>query len=398
MSPARMASAGDAATSKNPASPPRKIIPLGRLPLPVNLLGAEIAKTTVLDPYGDLTLLVGPEDADEPDIFEFKVCAASLWRTSQIWKAMLFGPWLESRPEDPGQQWTVRLSSVKPIPLLVLLGIIHNKFEHVPMQLDVPSLNDVMMVVDYYDLAHSIRPLALAWSQAVRSDLRHPKFNLENFVALPNVAWALGDAEAMSTVLIYLVTASGVDSEGELTFPGPKDKQATAELVNQTSIWPGELRETVRELRLSFVKEYIDILNHEIGILFDEGGCNTRPSSTRCGNAALGALWKQLRQLGISQLPVDATNYPGSADQISELLYSSFARENYPHGHGNCARRDNIRDEIELIARQHFEHGDLLSGYEQSLLHRRRLLGLQQEPDVGEEESTDDGAYCTMFS
>ncbi len=49
----------------------------------------------VVDPEGDLSLLVGAElPGAEPLIFQ--VCSAALRRASPVWKAMLSGPWVHT--------------------------------------------------------------------------------------------------------------------------------------------------------------------------------------------------------------------------------------------------------------------------------------------------------------
>lgn len=60
-----------------------------------------------MDPDGDMLLRIGSE-VNEPTS-DFIVCSASLRRASPVWKAMLFGPWLESKP------------------------VVHSKFEMIPM-------------------------------------------------------------------------------------------------------------------------------------------------------------------------------------------------------------------------------------------------------------------------
>lgn len=116
-----------------------------------------------IDPDGDLLLKVGLALGKE---HEFKVCSSAMRRASPAWKAMLYGPWKESRPV--GDDWVVELPEEDPAPLRIILGMVHGKFELVPRHVSLAQLYDILIPMDKYDMVHMIQPWAHGWVEAVR--------------------------------------------------------------------------------------------------------------------------------------------------------------------------------------------------------------------------------------
>jgi hypothetical protein len=82
----------------------------------------------VLDPRGDLTLLVGQEGK-----VGFLVCSRALARSSPYWENMLYGPFEEGKDQQrDGTRWTVDLPEDNPDALRVCLRAVHCKFDIIP--------------------------------------------------------------------------------------------------------------------------------------------------------------------------------------------------------------------------------------------------------------------------
>ncbi|KAK4193210.1 hypothetical protein QBC35DRAFT_543089 [Podospora australis] len=118
-----------------------------------------------MDPDGDLLLIVGnptimsPNVGSEEAAATFRVCSSALRRQSPVWKAMLFGPWKESKPTD-GSEWIVKLPNDKLSAMKVLLAIVHGRFEDIPGPMSIFQLDDLVILLDKYDMFKIIRPWA----------------------------------------------------------------------------------------------------------------------------------------------------------------------------------------------------------------------------------------------
>lgn len=120
-----------------------------------------------LDNHGDLLLHVGAPKNDCVKSQGFKVCSATMRRTSLVWEKMLFGPWKESKPSNG--DWIVNLPGDKPWPTGLLLRIAHGRFAAIPNTLSLSQLCDILIVADKYDVVHLIQPWANSWSWVVRN-------------------------------------------------------------------------------------------------------------------------------------------------------------------------------------------------------------------------------------
>ncbi|KAK4193214.1 hypothetical protein QBC35DRAFT_468892 [Podospora australis] len=105
--------------------------------------------TKILDPDGDLKIAVGADHST--DEHTFRVCSATMRRASPVWKAMLFGPWVEAKPKN-GDPWSVKLPDDDPEALGVLLAIVHGQNQHelFPKFMTLELLYDILIVSDKY--------------------------------------------------------------------------------------------------------------------------------------------------------------------------------------------------------------------------------------------------------
>jgi hypothetical protein len=164
--------------------------------------------TMDMDPDGDLILRVGSE-SDDPaaKITDFKVCSAALRRNSPVFKAMLYGPWTESkRLENSESQWVVSLPEDDPSGMEVILNIVHGNFDKVQATPGARVLYDVVITADKYDMFRCLRPWASDWRKEVvqnQGGICKPLF--------VHVAWELGDQSSYVSGLRDLALRSCLD-------------------------------------------------------------------------------------------------------------------------------------------------------------------------------------------
>ena len=110
--------------------------------------------TVHVDPSGNLTLIVGPEDNQKT----FTVSSAAMCLASPVWRAMLDpkGHFLEAHSSDR----KVSFPDDNPEALLLLLNVIHLQFLKVPQTLPTEELYEVAVLCDKYDTVTVVRPVS----------------------------------------------------------------------------------------------------------------------------------------------------------------------------------------------------------------------------------------------
>lgn len=155
---------------------------------------------TSIDPDGDLYLRVGQKHAG--DTRDFKVCSATMRRSSPVWKSMLFGPWTEAKPAQG--DWIVELPEDSAEILNILLSIILGRFEVVPKDISLGLLYDILIVTDKYDMISVVRPWADNWVRAVKkSDPTRP-FGYIQLMRIHS-AWELGCDDVVDEGMIDFI-------------------------------------------------------------------------------------------------------------------------------------------------------------------------------------------------
>jgi len=218
----------------------------------------------IIDPDGDLTLLVGEarynhkptalrqdsliddilleenqvsEDAggntsdgadDEiPNVNEvpvsYIVCSKTVARASRAWKRLLYGGFAESKPASHStpSDWVVKLPHDNPESMEIILNIIHSRFGSLPPLADgdnIEQLYQLTILTDKYDLTALLQPWAPAW-------LSWPKKRLQNTILKPSVleleriswiAWQLGDRKSFNQIFETLILACSIDTAQNL--------------------------------------------------------------------------------------------------------------------------------------------------------------------------------------
>lgn len=147
------------------------------------------------DPDGDLILYVG----QDLNTKKYQVCSKTLSRSSVVFKRMLYGPFLESRPMD-GSEWIVELPDDDAAAMAVLLSIIHGLFHLTPKTLPLKELYNLLTVTEKYDATDRLRPWAASWLKAVKDQQEGPW--------LLGVAWELGAIDLFQRMMARIAENS----------------------------------------------------------------------------------------------------------------------------------------------------------------------------------------------
>lgn len=165
------------------------------------------------DPDGNLTLLVGPTKQS------FRVCSRTVSRSSPVFRKMLNGPWIESKPAN-AQDWIVELPEDDEEALALVLHIIHAQFDVIKPTLETSELFWVCVIVNKYDLVHALRPWARAWCEDLDTEYADDR--------LLWIGWVLGCGE------FFIGTASEVLVAAE-TIPSNSSSEGKPVLVTERS-------------------------------------------------------------------------------------------------------------------------------------------------------------------
>ncbi|TLD15578.1 uncharacterized protein PgNI_00586 [Pyricularia grisea] len=175
--------------------------PLGSLFMPASANPIPSASTVIFDPAGDLHLQVG-------FMHSFQVDSHSLCRHSSVFKAMLTGPWLESRPAEG--KWIVKLPEDSPRGLEVLLNIVHGRFDLVPKTLANDHLFDVCVEADKRDMIKTLGPWTANWILNVRNNQDYC------FLKTVFIAWVLGMKKLFTELVTYLLWNCYIQKNGSI--------------------------------------------------------------------------------------------------------------------------------------------------------------------------------------
>ena len=159
-------------THPPPACPSRITdLPLSARNVRADKTKCEMGSTTdaknleILDPRGDLTLLVGEDGAG------FQVCSRTLARSSHFWAVLLYGQFSEGKAQQTGHGWQSSLPEDDPEALRVLLLAIHGKFQEMPKSLTLNELANLTVAADKYDMTCSLRPFWPGWLESPTVDI-----------------------------------------------------------------------------------------------------------------------------------------------------------------------------------------------------------------------------------
>lgn len=176
-------------------------------------------QTIVLHDFGDVTLLVGTGETQQPVL----TSSSTLRLASPVWRAMF------------GQRWAESESSEVPFPdddveaMLLVLRIAHLRFQELPQKhgISFNSLLNLAFVCDKYDLVRMVRPFLdlHCWAQPFLH-MTDPKTCQPAWLF---IAWTFGYSEsfdALAKRLVRAVATSDMDGRTIVGVTGGPELQA----------------------------------------------------------------------------------------------------------------------------------------------------------------------------
>ncbi|KAK8001279.1 hypothetical protein PG991_013501 [Apiospora marii] len=256
-----------------------------------------------LDDDGDLLLRVGTtmctslqvcsDGTHDHDVAHtFRVCSRTMARASLVWKKMLFSGFAESKPKDG--DWIVSLPEDSPEAMSTLLGIIHAKFDGVPMLnhiITTQHLFEVTVLTDKYDLTHILRPWSRYWLDCVWDDA---SYNFLSNLELLWITWELGDQARFASTASFLA------------------QHIKMEATVKNSLTPPEVPEIILKLHYDTVESLLRPFERLLRLLPDE------PS----GIALYGETVYNCRAR--HPLPVHQNDSGGSSKQCNLVMLEYF--------------------------------------------------------------------------
>ncbi|CAJ2510826.1 Uu.00g064510.m01.CDS01 [Anthostomella pinea] len=180
---------------------------------------------------GDLILEVGDvqcyhivkqeEPAQRTRRAVFEVCSKTLSHSSPVMKEMMCRGIAESN-SNGDQQWELDLREDDPEGLVVLLNIMHLRFDLVPTNaMDLEALYHIAVLAYKYDLAHLLRPWRGSWAHVMSEECEDFRFckktspngNLEKRVLID---WVIRSRAQLNNCARCLAWNSGVGEHGAL--------------------------------------------------------------------------------------------------------------------------------------------------------------------------------------
>ncbi|KAF5570767.1 hypothetical protein FPHYL_955 [Fusarium phyllophilum] len=171
--------------------------------------GASSPDTIVFDDNGDLWLTVGSASSSKV----LHVDSNALCRASKVFRAMLRGSFSDSKPANNLHRWEVRLPEDNPEAFVVLMDIVHANFDHAPLDLKPQELYNICVLTNKYDMTKTLRPMATAWYQRLKSMCQRSK-KMQAYSKNLFVAWELGCQGAVEEMLQDIAEKCHVDEFG----------------------------------------------------------------------------------------------------------------------------------------------------------------------------------------
>ena len=157
------------------------------------------------DDDGDLTLIVGPLEQ------HFLVCSRALSRTSAVFKTMLHGPFMNSRPSSAVGPWVLTLPHDNENSARLVVEIIHAELDNIPTELTLRELYEALIFADKYDMLKVLRPWVKTWITFLS-----PLDASKDISTALGVASKLGSIKTVVALAERLILRSGVDEKGLL--------------------------------------------------------------------------------------------------------------------------------------------------------------------------------------
>lgn len=182
-----------------------------------------------LDKDGDVILIVGKEVG----LYRrFLVDSDALARASCVFKAMLFGPFLEGKDQNKADSWSVELPVDDPYAFEIILRIVHAKFNHnifsyTGQRPDLSLASHICTQTEKYMMKDLLLPFARKWFaypkqlSCERNQRMKGQFDADEHLHRLSVSVTVGDS-AMFWKCLGIYAMSTACRDGELVFMGAR--------------------------------------------------------------------------------------------------------------------------------------------------------------------------------
>ncbi|KAH7273193.1 hypothetical protein MRS44_003691 [Fusarium solani] len=223
----------------------------------------ELADVHGLKPY---------DENSQPVEIRFRVSSAHLILASPVFKAMLDGPFSETVRNERGL-YEIKAFEWNAEALLILLDIIHGHHRSAPKAVDLNMLEQIALLVDYYQCHEIVEVFADKWVAAHRDAI--PQEYSKSCLSWMFVAWVFSANDLFNSMVSVSVKHSRSPVQTNLPIPNT-------------------ILEKVESRRQSLIDQIIDNLYGMLESLWaTTDGCRAE-----CSCMLLGSLMKQMREGG----------------------------------------------------------------------------------------------------
>ncbi|EAQ83160.1 predicted protein [Chaetomium globosum CBS 148.51] len=321
----------------------------------------EDMESVVLDKQGRLFIDVVGADREAPHhkrTYRHRVSLEAMARASPKWKETIFGPEGQRQQPTDEEKWIIQLPDDEPLPITILLALIHEQPKWVPRwhddtddtDLDTDTDTDTetdtagvctqiaktVATADKYGVLPLLRPFVRDWLAHARprfkahtqGDGRVLKSLDPNAVHRLEVAWQLGAVKLVKEHISRIALASG----SKLDVLGQLPTEAN-DAVGILASFP-ELRSVVAKCRSAAVEQILAFFHGLFADLRGEkGNCKVDEDETdlvfeeaeeraACDMWILEYISKRREALEklIGEIPEEAKNYHGSTHRLLNTI------------------------------------------------------------------------------
>ncbi|KAF5012934.1 hypothetical protein FDECE_1045 [Fusarium decemcellulare] len=242
----------------------------------------------------DIRELKPDEDKTQSIEIRFRVSSPHLILASPVFKAMLDGPFSEGVRNERGF-YEIKAFEWSAEALLILLNIIHGHHRSTPKTVDVSLLEQVAVLVDYYQCHEIVEVFADKWMAAHQDAF--PKDYGNACMSWMFFAWVFSDEKLFKTMVSIAVRFSREPLQTSLPLPNTivgKSRIIHFILSEPSNAHPEKL-ESRRQFLINQVIDNVYGMLESLWATID--GC-----SVECSCMLLGSLMKQMRAHGL-QIP-----------------------------------------------------------------------------------------------
>ncbi|RBR24097.1 uncharacterized protein FIESC28_03096 [Fusarium coffeatum] len=234
-----------------------------------------------------ITSLQPYQENGNPNEIQFRVSTKHLCIASPVFNRMIKGNFQESQPNDVGLL-EIRASDWNTRAFLILLDIIHGHHSQVPRNLDLDTVAQIGLLVDYYDCLEIVQVFFDHWHAHLHdwwkySWLSFDKGSMKSF----------GEAESILLFIAWTFRSPVVFRNLTISAIG-----TTSGLVETNLPIPNQIFDQIDQQRIGLLHELFSRLyTLQENLFVGQIGC-----SLECSCRLLGYLMKQMRDQGLPMM------------------------------------------------------------------------------------------------